>query len=224
MVQLPADGTYFVHLSDTTNQGGDEYAYRLRISPPQPDFALRAVPSSVGMRSKSAANVNVYAIRKDGFAGDIKVTLKDPSEGFLASPIVLKDGQEMLRLTVRTSLASTPEPVRLSIEGTATVGDVEISHVAAPAEDRMQAFLWRHLVTAKELLALVYDPSYQSPTARVYQPPENPPQAKKPPEGAAKFTKSQVAGRLRQLKALYEDWLLTDEFYGEKVAECEAAE
>jgi hypothetical protein len=29
---------------------------------------------------------------------------------------------------------------------------------------------------------------------------------------------------LRQLKALYDDWLLTDDFYGEKVAECEAAE
>ena len=224
MVQLPADGAYFVHLSDTTNLGGDEYAYRLRISPPQPDFALRVTPSGGGFRSKGSATANVYAIRKDGFAGDIKVTLKDPPDGFLASPIVLKDGQEMQRLTVRTSLASTPEPVRLAIAGTAMVGDVEISRDAAPAEDRMQAFLWRHLVTAKEFRALVYDPSNQPPPSRVYQPPANPPWAKKPPAGAAKFTKSQVAGRLRQLKALYEDWLLTDDFYGEKVAECEAAE
>ena len=224
MVQLPADGTYFVHLSDTTNLGGDEYAYRLRISPPQPDFELRVTPSGGGLRSKGAANVNVYAIRKDGFTGDIKVGLKDPPEGFLASPIVLKDGQEMLRLTVRTSLTSTPEPVCLSIVGTATVGDVEISREAAPAEDRMQAFLWRHLVTAKELRALVYDPSNQPPPSRVYQPPANPPWAQKPPEGVAKFSKAQVAGRLRQLKAMYEEWLLTDDFYGEKVAECEAAE
>jgi hypothetical protein len=39
-----------------------------------------------------------------------------------------------------------------------------------------------------------------------------------------KFTKQQVASRLRQLKLLYEEGLLTDEFYCEKVAECEAAQ
>ena len=38
------------------------------------------------------------------------------------------------------------------------------------------------------------------------------------------FTKQQVAGRLRQLKQLYEDGLLTDDFYDEKVTECEAVQ
>lgn len=45
-----------------------------------------------------------------------------------------------------------------------------------------------------------------------------------PNPGKPKFTKSQVAGRLRQLKLLYEEGLLTDEFYAEKVKECEAAD
>jgi hypothetical protein len=44
-----------------------------------------------------------------------------------------------------------------------------------------------------------------------------------PSAGKFKFSKQQVAGRLRQLKQLYEDGLLTDEFYLRKVAECEAA-
>ena len=39
-----------------------------------------------------------------------------------------------------------------------------------------------------------------------------------------KFTKQQVAGRLRQLKRLFEDGLLTKDFYARKVAECEAAQ
>jgi len=39
-----------------------------------------------------------------------------------------------------------------------------------------------------------------------------------------KFTKQQIAGRLRQLKLLFEEGMLTDEFYSKKVAECEAAE
>jgi len=45
-----------------------------------------------------------------------------------------------------------------------------------------------------------------------------------PSAGKPKFSKSQVAGRLRQLKLLYEDGLLTNEFYQRKVAECEAAQ
>jgi hypothetical protein len=43
------------------------------------------------------------------------------------------------------------------------------------------------------------------------------------PAPKPKFTKRQVAGRLRQIRALYDEWLLTDDFYNAKVAECEAA-
>ena len=45
-----------------------------------------------------------------------------------------------------------------------------------------------------------------------------------PSIGKPKFTKQQVASRLRELKLLYEEGLLTDKFYDEKVAECEVAE
>jgi len=45
-----------------------------------------------------------------------------------------------------------------------------------------------------------------------------------PLAGKPKFTKQQVAGRLRQLKLLYEEGLLTDEFYLRKVRECEAGQ
>ena len=44
-----------------------------------------------------------------------------------------------------------------------------------------------------------------------------------PSFGKQKFSKQQVAGRLQQLKYLHEEGLLTDKFYNEKVAECEAA-
>ena len=93
MAKLPADGTYYVHLGDTARNGGEEYAYRLRISPPQPDFALRVVPSSIGLRSKATAPVTVHAIRKDGFAGPIKLSLKDPPAGFSSAPVTLPGTQ-----------------------------------------------------------------------------------------------------------------------------------
>jgi len=220
--ELPSDGTYYVHLLDTTNQGGDEYAYRLRISPPQPDFALRVVSSNASLRSKGSATVSVYAIRKDGFDGEIKLNLKDPPKGFSGTPISLKGQQEMVRFTLRTDLVDSKEPVPLVIEGRATVGDGELIREAVAAEDRMQAFLWRHLVPAEALKVRVFNPSYQPPVARVAPPPRTAKTDPNKKEGQPKFTKGQVAGRLRQIEFLYQNWLLTDEFYLDKVAECEA--
>lgn len=229
MVKLPADGVYYVHIGDTAHKGGEEYAYRLRISPPQPDFELRVVPSSINLRSKSAANISVYVIRKDGFNSPIKLALKDAPSGITSAPVTLSPTQAVVGLSVRTSLARTQEPFTLVVEGRALVEKKEIVHQAVPAEDRMQAFLWRHLVPAQELKALVYDPTFQPPPKRiprVYPPPAAIPAtlpASADPAAKPKFSKQQVASRLRQLKALFEDGLITDDFYHEKVMECEAA-
>ena len=82
MVKLPTDGKYFIHLGDTRRHAGKEYAYRLRISEPRPDFELRLIPSRLVMPSKGSASVTVYAIRKDGFDGPIKLSFKNLPEGF----------------------------------------------------------------------------------------------------------------------------------------------
>ena len=231
MVKLPADGTYYAHIGDTARQGGEEYGYRLRLSAPQPDFALRVVPSSVGLRGKSTATLSVYAIRKDGFTGPIKLGLKDPPRGFSSFPSTLLTTQTVARFTFKCDLAATKGPVTLSVVGSAKLGGKEIVHEAVPAEDRMQAFLWRHLVPASDLKVLVFDPSYQPPPRRIAR--ARPPSTNAtvgtnatPPAADAKpkFTKQQIAGRLRQLKLLFEEGLLTDDFYEVKVAECEAAQ
>ncbi len=225
-VKLPADGTYFVHLGDTARSGGEEYGYRLRISPPQPDFALRLMPSSGGLRAKSTGPVSVYAIRKDGFAGPIKLTLKDPPAGFSAAPVTIAANQGVTRLFVKTDLAETKEPARLAIEGRATIDGREVVREAVPSEDRMQAFLWRHLVPAEDLRVQVFNPSYEPPRRRAKRP-ATPPSTESPkpgdPAAKPKFTRRQVEGRIRQLNILLEDGLITEEFHDRKIAECEAA-
>lgn len=106
----------------------------------------------------------------------------------------------------------------------------EIAHEAVPAEDRMQAFLWRHLVPARDFKVLVFDPSYEPPPKRVPREisPELLVKAKaataEAVAGGRKFTKGQVAGRLRQLKIIFDEGLFTDDFYSEKVAECGVAQ
>jgi hypothetical protein len=128
---------------------------------------------------------------------------------------------------VKTDLADTKQPVSLQIEGRAKVAEGTIAHLAVPAEDRMQAFLWRHLVPAQAMEVLVYDPAYQPPPKRTPRArPATAPATQPAVAGAAKpkFTKQQVESRLRHLKTLFEDGLITDDFYYEKVLECETSQ
>jgi len=224
---LPADGVYFVHIGDTARQGGAQYAYRLCLGEPKPDFALRVTPSSTTLRSKGNAQLTVQLMRKDGFAGPVKVILKDPPEGFSANPLSLSGTQTVARVSIKTTLAATKQPVDLVIAGTAKIKGEEVTHDAVPAEDRTQAFYWHHLVPASDLKVTVFDPSYEPPLARPL--PEIPTNtvavasAGQEPKKQT-FSKQQIAGRLRQLKALFEEGLLTDEFYATRVAECNAAQ
>ncbi len=245
LAKLPADGVYYVHIGDAARNGGEEYAYRLRIGPPQPDFELRAAPSSVSLRSKNSVAVTVYVVRKDGFNAPIKLGLKDAPAGISFNPTILAPTQAVAYLTVKTTLSVTAamqEPLSLVVEGRSVpdknaVDKKEIVHVAVPAEDRMQAFLWRHLLPARNFYALVFDPAYQPPPKRV--PPSLPEPtaeatpakaidtktaATPPPAVKPKFTQQQVATRIRDLKRLYAAGFLTDDFYLEKFAECQVSQ
>ncbi|MCX7887458.1 MAG: hypothetical protein N3B01_09440 [Verrucomicrobiae bacterium] len=226
MVRLPADGIYRLHIGDTSGRGGPEYGYRVRISPPRPDFELRVMTSSLGVRQKSYGSFAVIALRKDGFNGPIRLTLKNPPPGFVPSPVTMAATQNVARVGFTANVATTNGPVNLTIIGTAKIGDQEVVREAVPAEDRMQAFLWRHLLPAQELKVLVYDPNEPIPQGR--EPPPLPPvlvARAKAVTGEAiaagrTITKGQVAGRIAQLNALYKEGLFTDEFYWERVAEC----
>ena len=148
---LPANGTYYIHLSDEQHKDGPEHAYRLRISAPRPDFDLRIVPASVSARAGRAVPLTIYALRKDGFAGDIALLFKDAPEGFKLSATTVSATQAVARLTLTVQPTIESLPTILKLEGRATIQGREVSHLALPAEDMMQAFEYRHLVPANEL-------------------------------------------------------------------------
>lgn len=154
---LPSNGIYYISLNDAQHRAGKEYGYRLRISAPQPDYALRVTPSCVNIRSNSSAQLNVYVVRQEGFTNTVKLAVKGAATNF-SGIATLSGTQTMVRLSVKTTLGETHEPVNLFIEGTAMIGTQKLVRVAEPAEDRMQAFLWRHLVPAQELKAFVFNP------------------------------------------------------------------
>jgi hypothetical protein len=154
MAVLPADGTYFVRLGDVQRKGGPEYAYRLRISEPEPDFELRVSPSTINAPMGANVPVGVTAVRKDGFDGDIALSLRDAG-GFLVSGGVIPAGQQSVRMTITAPPVAGRDAIDVRVEGRANVDGKVIVREAVAADDRMQAFAYHHLVPADDLRIMV---------------------------------------------------------------------
>ncbi|MGA2246708.1 MAG: PPC domain-containing protein [Verrucomicrobiota bacterium] len=155
---LPATGTYYIHIRDTEGQGGTEFAYRLRLSEPRPDFALRLVPSSLSLRTGMSAPLTAYALRRDGFTNAITLDLKDAPKGFSLSGATIGANQDKAQFTLKAPAEPTEAPVTMTLQGRALIGGQKVTHEAAPAEDLMQAFFYRHLVPSKEFAVVVNGP------------------------------------------------------------------
>jgi hypothetical protein len=152
--KLPEDGTYRVRLSDAQRRGGPAYGYRLRISAPRPDFGLRATPSSLTLRAGSTVPITVYALRKDGFDGEVQIVPKDAPDGFVLSKAIIPAGQDHATINIQGPPRPLNGPVALELEGVARIGNQTVRREVTPAEDMMQAFAYQHLVPSQELLVL----------------------------------------------------------------------
>jgi len=155
LARLPADGDYCVRVSDTQRHGGPEYAYRVRIGRARPEFEVYLTPSAVNLSGGARALVTAHVVRRDGFEGDVELLLRDGGEGFRLEGATIPAGADRVRMTLapppRTRRRITP----LTVLAKAVAGRRVVVHRAIPSEDVMQAFLWRHLVPAEELLVTV---------------------------------------------------------------------
>ncbi len=154
-VELPQDGTYEVRLSDAQRHGGDAYAYRLRIRPAQPDFALRLTPSGLNVPAGRSVPITVHVVRHDGFDGAVDVVLADAPAGFALSDTRIPADKESVEATLTAPRGAPRQILSLALEGRAEINGVAVTRPIVPAEDQMQAFLWRFLVPQQELLVAI---------------------------------------------------------------------
>jgi hypothetical protein len=152
--RIPANGTYILQLGDVQREGGVEYAYRLRLSAPRPDFALRVTPASLNLRAGGSTPATVYAIRRDGFTDAIDLALSGPA-GFKLAGGRIPAGQESAQVTLTAPFNWGNDAARFSLEGRARIDGQTVTRPALPAEDMMQAFAYHHLVPVRELTAVV---------------------------------------------------------------------
>jgi hypothetical protein len=108
-LEIPADGVYRLQLSDLYGGTRDDPAnvYRLVIREPAPDFALvawalhmqlrngdrNALSKPISLRGGATMALEVVALRRDGFDGDIELFMDGLPEGVTAQGLTIPAGQ-----------------------------------------------------------------------------------------------------------------------------------
>lgn len=165
--KLPSDDKYFIHLSDIQDKGGRPYAYRLHIKEEQPDFDIRIAPSGINIPMGGTTSIIVHALRKGNFKGDIQLSFKNMADKLIMSSTLIPADKDKIRLTITALNTLKIGTYKVQMEGSAIIQDKKVFHDAVPVEDMMQAFLWRHLVPAEEMLIKVTSPSRISVVADI---------------------------------------------------------
>jgi hypothetical protein len=149
----PADGLVYVTVGDAQNQGGADFSYRLRIREPRPDFSLRISPSGISGAPGESVRLTVHALRKEGFEGDILLSVSPPD--FVLSGDCIPAGTDSIDITITLPDAPSPSPLPLTVTGTANPDGHPLSRTATPSDDMLQAFFYSHLVPSNHLVAYI---------------------------------------------------------------------
>ena len=154
MVTLPDDGDYTIRLYNTLQRGGPEYAYRLRVSAPRPDFAVYCEPSAVNF-SGTTQPITFHLVRQDGYAGPV-VLQSPPDALFRLQGAQIPPGANRITCTITATgqYDGRVRPLRLHAVG--WIGKETIHRPVTPVDDDEQAFIYHHLVPTEALT--VYRP------------------------------------------------------------------
>lgn len=152
---LPEDGAYQVCLTDSQSHGGPDYGYRLRISPPRPDFSVFVDPASLTIPAGRSAPVNVHIFRRDGFDGQVELTLKNAPRGFVLSGGPVPAGQNDISMTLTAPANAPARAIALQFQARAQIDGEPVTRPVTACQDMMQAFIYRHYVPAQDFVVTV---------------------------------------------------------------------
>lgn len=118
----PQDGAYRIEVRDLFGDGGLRHVYRLRVAPPQPDYALTVAADQFVVTPEKPLDLPVTVQRLNGFNSPIELT----AEG-------LPPGVTMALVTVPSSAATAT--VRLTATGGPASGAIRlVGRVAGRAD------------------------------------------------------------------------------------------
>jgi WD40 repeat protein len=129
----PADGAYVVRVRDARGEGGEQFAYRLTVRPPRPDFNVKLNgANNPSLGAGSGKRFTLEAERVDGFDGEIQISVAGLPEGFsAATPITIQSGhREADGVLLATAAAAQPSAeaiVKIMVTAKAKVDGKEVS-------------------------------------------------------------------------------------------------
>ena len=92
---VPADGEYFLRVSDTRGFSGEDFSYSATIRPRKPDFKVSLGGANPKVSPGGAREFSVNATRLDDFDGEIQVNIEGLPAGFhVTTPITIQAGQD----------------------------------------------------------------------------------------------------------------------------------
>lgn len=137
----PADGKYHLlvasHTADT--HADPLHVYRLRLSPPAPDFRLVAMPAdkhrpdTLSMGPSGRDHYTVFAARRDGFKGDIMLSVEGLPPGVTCPPQILAGKMKFAHLVLSAAADAKPFTGVVKVVGTATIDGKKVVRTARPA-------------------------------------------------------------------------------------------
>lgn len=129
----PADGEYLVRIRDVRGQGGDDYAYRLSIREPRPDFSLSVTPRNPNVPRGGTVPVTVTALRSEGLDAPIEVSFGALPPGFTATKNTIPPGLTSATLLLTASeTAELKDAAPFTVTGRARERGRELTHQANP--------------------------------------------------------------------------------------------
>ena len=130
----PEDADYIARIRDIRGQGGENYAYRLSIRDPRPDFRLTVNPRNPNVPLGGCVPITVTALRLEGFDAPIEVALENLPIGLTATNGVIAPDQISTTLLLAAAPNATlPGPAPLKVIGKAG----SLAHFATP-DDKLK--------------------------------------------------------------------------------------
>ncbi|MFC1746196.1 hypothetical protein ACFL35_19550, partial [Candidatus Riflebacteria bacterium] len=118
-------------------------------------------PSGINLSPGMDTAVKVHVLRFDGFTGEIELEFDnqplfwDPTKKLSIDGGKVPAGKDVMNFTIRAPAIKMPKICKLSIIGKSRINGREIKRKVQGADNIMQAFLWRHLVAASEMIAVI---------------------------------------------------------------------
>lgn len=127
----PAPGIYTARITDVSRRQGLEYAYRLAVEIPQPDFQLAFTPDLLVVGRGGAAPLTVSATRLNGFDGAIALTVEGLPAGvqIMGTPAI-GTGRNEVTLALTCTPDALLQATLLRVTGTAALRGKTIRRAA----------------------------------------------------------------------------------------------